>query len=262
MEIASHHIIVILAGLVAGAMNSVAGGGTILTYPALLAAGLSPIEANATSTVALLAGIVSSIGGYRKRIGSVTPWLKTFIPISLAGGLAGAILLLQTPEKTFAILAPFLIMAATVLFGFQGALQKFFNPAQRHPKNLAESRKWWFIAIAIQLLVSIYGGYFGAGIGIMMLASLSLIGFHDIHEMNTVKTVLALAINIIAAAYFVVYAPIAWINVFLLGIGALIGGYGGAIIAQKVNQKYVRLSVVVIGVMITLNLFYKQFLSQ
>lgn len=257
MEI-TPQIIVIVAGFLAGVMNSVAGGGTILTYPALLAAGLSPIEANATSTVALLAGILSSIGGYRKRIASVTPWLKTFIPISILGGLSGAILLLETPEKIFALMAPFLIMAATVLFGFQGVLQKIFNPAKRHPENLTQSRHWWILAICIQLAVSIYGGYFGAGIGIMMLASLSLIGFHDIHEMNTVKTVLALAINLIAAAYFVIFAPIAWMNVILLGIGALIGGYSGAVIAQKVNQKFVRLFIVMIGFIMTGVLFYKQ----
>jgi len=257
----SSQIIIIIAGFAAGLMNSVAGGGTILTYPALLAAGLTPIEANATSTVALLAGILSSIGGYRKRIGTVTLWLKTFIPVSVIGGLFGAVLLLQTPEKTFGILAPFLIIGATVLFGFQGLLQKIFNPTKCAPKNLEESKKWWIISIGIQLLVSIYGGYFGAGIGIMMLASLSILGFQDIHEMNTVKAILAFAINVIAAVYFILFAPIAWMNVILLACGAFTGGYLGAVIAQSVNQKFVRLFVVLIGCIITLNLFYKQFFA-
>ena len=182
------------AAAAAGAINAVAGGGTLVTFPVLLFFGTPPVVANATSTLALVIGTAGSIFGYRKHIAEVKQWLNRFVPVSLAGGLIGGILLTRTSNETFAKMVPFLILFATILFFAQGAFSRFAGLSEdQEPKHHAV-----FGAICFQFAVSIYGGYFGAGIGILMLASLGFIGLTNIHEMNGLKTVLGSLINVVA----------------------------------------------------------------
>ena len=222
-----HAAILLGAGALAGMMNAIAGGGTIVTFPSLILAGLTSIVANATSTVALLPGALSSLAGYRKRIRSVVRWLKLFAPVSLIGGLIGGILLVKTPSSLFDRFVPFLILFATILFMAHSFFSRFFASHQVQ-KGTEPSRRWIIGAMAFQLGVAIYGGYFGAGIGILMLASLGMLGFEDVHEMNTVKVVLGFMINAVAAAYFIASGLIAWTYAGIMAGGTIAGGFLGA----------------------------------
>ena len=242
------------AGFVAGVMNAIAGGGTIVTFPALIFAGISSITANATSTVALLPGTLAGVAGYRRMLPSVWKWIRLFAVVSVAGGLVGAILLTKTPERVFDRLVPFLILFATILF----TARAFFTRLLRLKPERSISRRWLVTAIGFQTLVSIYGGYFGAGIGILMLASLGMLGFEDIHEMNAVKNALAFLINVIAAAYFIYKGLIIWPAAGIVALGAITGGYSGAHFSQKVPQRAVRFCITAIGLTITAVMFYKQ----
>jgi uncharacterized protein len=249
--------ILLVAGAVAGIMNSIAGGGTIVTFPSLILAGLTSVAANATSTVALLPGTLSSFAAYRRKVSSVLRWLRLFAPVSLTGGLIGGILLVQTPASVFDRFVPFLILFATILFMANSFVGRLFN--SRHvQKGTMPSRRWIVGAVAFQFGVAVYGGYFGAGIGILMLASLGMLGFEDVHEMNTVKVVLGFMINIVAAAYFIVSGLIGWTEAGIMAAGTIAGGFLGAHYAQKVKQSTVRRLITAIGLGISAYMFYKQ----
>ena len=242
------------AGFVAGLMNAIAGGGTIVTFPALIFSGISSIGANATSTVALLPGTLAGMAGYRRILPAVWKWIRTYAAISLIGGLVGGILLTNTPEPIFNRLVPFLILFATILF----TARTFFTRIFRLEANAQTSAGWLAAGVAFQFLVSVYGGYFGAGIGILMLASLGVLGFENIHEMNAVKNVLTFLINGIAASYFILKGLIEWPAAGIVAIGAVAGGYSGAYFSQKVPQQIVRSAITIIGVSIATVLFYRQ----
>ncbi|HKC25443.1 MAG TPA: sulfite exporter TauE/SafE family protein [Thermoanaerobaculia bacterium] len=234
------------SALGAGLMNSVAGGGTLLTFPALLFLGENAITANATSTVALLPAAIGSMAGYRSEIATHKEWLRRLLLPSIVGGAAGSLLLLATPEQTFRTLAPYLVLFATLLFTAQ-ALRKTDPAKKPHPRSLA-------IAVFAQLLVAVYGGYFGAGIGILMLVILGFLGLTDIHAMNGLKNFFGLCINFVAAALFVVRGAVEWRPALLMMLGAIAGGYAGARVAKRVGQKKARWAVIVIGAGITVAL--------
>jgi uncharacterized protein len=242
------------AGFIAGLMNSIAGGGTIVSFPALIFAGISSIGANATSTVALLPGTLAGVAGYRRFVPLVWRWIRLFALVSLVGGLVGGILLTKTPERLFDRLVPFLLLFATIVF----TLRPFLAHAFRLARTATISQRWLITAIIFQSLVAIYGGYFGAGIGILMLASLGLLGFENIHEMNAVKNTLAFLINAIAAIYFVAKGLVDWPAAVIVAAGAIAGGFSGAHFSQKIPQKTVRHAVTTIGLLITAVMFYKQ----
>jgi len=251
----------VLAGFVAGVMNSIAGGGTMVTFPTLMLIGFPSIPANATNTVALLPGILSSVVGYRKNIHSIYRWLKLFAPVSLLGGLTDGILLVQTPSRLFDSFVPFLILFATILFMVQGILGRVLRLRGESAQGRLQSRRWIFGAVMFQFAVALYGGYFGAGIGILMLASLGMLGFENVHEMNTLKVMLALLINVVAAGYFIWSGLIDWAAVGIMMVGTVAGGYTGAHFAQKVPQRIVRTLISGIGLIISAVMFYKTFLS-
>jgi hypothetical protein len=183
--------------------------------------------------------------------------LRLFAPVSLVGGLIGGILLVQTPSSTFDRFVPFLILFATVLFMAHSFFSRLFASRQVL-KGAEPSRRWIIGAMAFQLGVAIYGGYFGAGIGILMLASLGMLGFEDVHEMNTVKVVLGFMINVVAAAYFIASGLIEWAEAGIMAGGTIAGGFLGAHYAQKVKQTTVRRLITVIGLGISAYMFYKQ----
>jgi uncharacterized protein len=177
--------------------------------------------------------------------------------VSTLGGLAGGILLTWTPPAFFDRLTPFLLLFATVLFTMRNVFVRLFR-IETLASQEEVTRAWLAGAVVFQFLVAVYGGYFGAGIGILMLATLGFLGFQDIHEMNALKSVLGFAINAVAAAYFVATGMVEWLAAAIVAIGAIIGGYSGAHFAQKIDQQTVRRLISVVGIGITLALFYNQ----
>jgi len=238
----------------AGMINAVAGGGTLLTFPTLLAFGTSPVMANATSTLALVIGTSGGMLGNRQHLKPVKPWLKCFVPASLLGGLIGSALLTHTSNQTFGKLVPFLILFATVLFLAQGLFRRF---AGAHLKASHPTHLWG--AIGFQFLVSIYGGYFGAGIGILMLATLGFVGMHNIYEMNTLKTILGSLINLVAAVWFIGAGLIDCPRAGIMTVGAVAGYYLGSHYSQRISPARVRQLIAAIGFIISGVTFYKQF---
>ena len=242
----------------AGVINAIAGGGTLLTFPALLFFGTAPIVANATSTLALVVGTAGSIFGFRRQWESVRGWLLRFVPVSILGGSLGSLLLTRTDDRIFARLVPFLILFATLLFLGRGAFQRFAGVARAgQPLHPADRGVW--LAIIFQFAVAVYGGYFGAGIGILMLASLGFLGLTDIHEMNALKNLLGSLINVVAAIWFVVCGLIDWPKAGVMTVGALVGYWVGAHFSQRLPQALVRHLITTIGLTISAVMFYRQF---
>jgi uncharacterized membrane protein YfcA len=242
----------------AGAMNAMAGGGTILTFPTLMFLGMPAVAANATSTVALLPGAAASMAGFRREVSENRGWLRTLFLPSLLGGVLGSILLLRTPEKTFQHLAPVLILFATILFMLRGALSKRFSPQAGVPDLSSLPPGRWLTAALLQFGVAVYGGYFGAGIGILMLALLGFLGLTDIHAMNGLKNFFNLCINSVAAGYFILKGAVSWPEAAVLAVGAVLGGYGGARFSRRIGQEKARAAVVVIGLLVTVLLAWQQ----
>lgn len=247
----------ILAAAAAGAINAVAGGGTLVTFPVLLLFGTPPVVANATSTLALVLGTAGSIFSYRSHFAMVKAWLWRFLPVSLLGGLLGGILLTRTSNESFAKLVPFLILFATVLFFAQGAFRQIAGFGDKGGGALIHRNIG--AAVAFQFLVAVYGGYFGAGIGILMLASLGYIGLTNIHEMNGLKTILGSMINLVATLWFIAAGLIDWPKALTMTVGALGGYFLGAHFAQRIPQRGVRLLITTIGFVIAAVTYYKEF---
>ena len=244
-------IVIFFAGMAAGAINSIAGGGTLISFPALVWLGRDPIVANATNAVALWPGSLAAAYGYRRELSTMKGWLLLLIVPSLLGGLLGSWLLLRTPSSVFERLVPFLILGATLLLAFQEIITRRLPPATGHRQSATIG------VFLFQLLVGIYGGYFGAGMGILMLAALGLLGLTDLHQMNGLKNILAVAINGIAAIYFALAKAVAWNDVLVMMLGSILGGYVGALLARRLGRKFVRAAVVVIGLFMTVALFLK-----
>ncbi len=247
-----------VAAAAAGMVNAVAGGGTLITFPALLAFGTPSVIANATSTLALVTGTAGGVYGYRRQIATVKPWLRRFVPVSLVGGLLGGILLTVTREAVFARMVPFLLLFATVIFLAQGMFRRFAGLTDKADAARPRHQAIW-AAVVFQFFVALYGGYFGAGIGILMLASLGFVGLTNIHEMNGLKTVLASLINLVAAAWFIFAGLIDWPKAAVMTVGALAGYFLGAHFSQSIPQQRVRQIITAIGFLISAALFYKQF---
>ena len=244
-------LLIVLAGFGAGFINALAGGGSFLTFPSLLAAGLPAIDANATSTVALFPAQVATTYAYRSTLRESLddPRIngKILAIISLVGGLAGALLLLATPESIFARSVPFLLGGATLVFAFGMVM----------PKDAAKPLLGPIGILIAQALVSIYGGYFGGGIGILMLAALTLYGLHDIVLMNSLKMLLAALMNATATAAFVLSGRIHWLEAVILSAGSIAGGFAGAHAGSRIPPLYVRLFVIVIGVVLSIYFYLK-----
>jgi len=233
----------------------VAGGGTLVTFPTLIWLGLNSVTANATSTVATWPGTLGSSWGYRQELRTIEPRLFWLMIPSVIGGLAGAWLLRFTPPAVFDRLIPYLILFATLLFMAQDPVQRALKSTDTTPDK---SRRWLAGAMIFQFFVAVYGGYFGAGIGILMLAALSVMGLTDMHQMNSLKVLLGGAINGVAVVYFVSNRMVFWRDVVLMAIGAIVGGYWGAGLARKVGGRVVRRLVVVIGFGLALSFFVRR----
>jgi uncharacterized membrane protein YfcA len=249
-------IAIFAAGVGAGVVNAVAGGGTLLSFPVLLWAGRDPIVANATNALALWPGALAGAVGFRRELAKAPRLLGLLLPPALVGGLVGGWLLLRTGSRVFSSVVPYLVLAATVLLALQRPLRRLVRAPEFADGQVHVGRRAVGL-VAGQLLVSIYGGYFGAGMGILMLASLGLYGIADIHERNGLKNVLSAVINGIAGVYFAVSGAIAWADALVLGIGAVVGGYAGAAVGRKLSRNVAELVVVGIGVAMTIALFLR-----
>jgi uncharacterized membrane protein YfcA len=241
------------AAFVAGMINSVAGGGTLVSFPTLIWVGRDPIVANVTSTIGIWPASLGAMVGFRRELGESRRWIRLLLIPSFVGGILGAVLLLRTPSRTFAVLVPYLILFATALFAAGdriGRSSSELAATGSGPRSLPT-------AVTCQFLVAVYGGYFGAGIGILMLAALSLLGLRDIHRMNCIKNALAVFINGIAAIYFSFSGRIVWSDALVMAVGAGAGGYGGAGLARALGQAFVGRAVIAIGIVMGLSLLWR-----
>ena len=241
---------------VAGIVNSMAGGGTLLTFPALLSAGLPAVTANATSTVALVPGSLSAFWGYRTEVQGERRLLAAMAVPSLMGGTLGALAADHVGDAVFAKLAPLLVLGATLLFMAQEPLRRWSSSASG-PRHGGRGLRALGAIGGFQFLVALYGGFFGAGIGILMLAALGLLGLQDIHRMNGLKNLAAVCINGLAALTFAVCGRVNWPNASCMIVGGVAGGYAGAGLARRLGQDLVRRFVVLIGLLISLYLFLR-----
>ncbi len=252
--------IVFIAAFVAGMMNSVAGGGTLITFPMLVWIGIDPIRANVTCTVALWPGSLGAMVGFRRELGDSRRWMLLLGAPSIAGGLIGAGLLLLTPSRLFASIVPFLILFATILFAAGEPINRRLALNADPPSRTERlpTRAWWTGAIVFQFVVAIYGGYFGAGMGILMLAALGLMGLTDIHQMNGLKNFFAVCINVVASVYFIASGRVEWTYALVMVVGGIAGGYGGAGLARKLGRRFVRRAVIVIGLAMAVSLLFRR----
>lgn len=250
-----HAIFLLTASIFGGALNAIAGGGSFLSFPALLLTGMPPIPANATNTVAMWTGVTASIGAYRKKLNVPMRVMAPLIGSSVVGGLVGAILLLKTPAQTFMRMLPWLMLAATLLFTFGKKLSRAKGSSVGHDASTSAI----VVATIFELFVATYGGYFGAGMGFVILAMLALIGLTDIHSMNALKTVLSSTTNGLAVLAFVIARAIYWPQAVIMLVGAMLGGYFAAHYAQRLPQSWVRAFVISLGTAMTVYFFLKAY---
>jgi uncharacterized membrane protein YfcA len=239
-------IILLLAGLWAGAQNALAGGGSFVTLPALILSGLDARSANITSTIALFPGqVTTGMAGRALVSGAERLSFKALFVISLIGGVIGALLLLATPASFFARLVPWLVLFATGVF----AWGSFFRKAPASGLALGPLQ-----AGGAQLLIALYGGYFGGGIGFLMLAALTIAGL-PVRNAGATKNVLAAVMNASAVLIFVFSHDVRWLSALVVSVGAIGGGLVGAWMLKRVNEKLLRIGVVILGVALTIGLF-------
>ena len=243
------YLLLALSAFAAGLINSVAGGGSFFTFPALVFTGVPSIIANASSTMALLPGIFASAWAYRDDFKKSEDFpFRPMLIVSLAGGIAGALLLLYTPQSTFDGMIPWLMLGATFLFTFGPRL----SPILARMVHIGP-----VALLCIQALISIYGGYFGGAIGILMLAAWTLFGLKNIHVMNANRTLLGGAMNTVAVILFVIARKIWWPQTLVMLVAAVIGGYVGARTARRANPRHIRGAVIVVSAAITIAFFLR-----
>ena len=241
------------AGVLGGAMNAVAGGGTFFVFPALMFTGVPAIPARATNTVALWPGLAASVRAFWPRL-KVTPRLLIpLVGVSLVGSVAGAVLVVRTPADTFLRLVPWLMLAATILFVLGPRLSR--SSSTGGESNLSAGR----IALAslFALVSAVYGGYFAGGIGILVLAILASLGMSDIHEMNAIKILLTTLINGVAVVTFIATRTVDWPQAFVVLAGAIPGGYFAAHYSQRLPSAWIRAFVIAVGALMTAYFFLR-----
>jgi uncharacterized protein len=245
-----HLLLLAIAAFVAGFINSIAGGGTLLTFPSLLAAQVTPVAANATSTVALVPGSFAAFWGYRRSGDGARADVAWFAVPSLFGGVLGALLVVKSGDRVFSRLVPWLLFGAVGLFMAQDPLRRWSMRRARAPHPAIPTLLQRLAVAAVQFLIAIYGGFFGAGIGILMLATMGFMGQTDIHAMNRLKNISAVAINGVAGVTFALSGQVRWPLAFVMMAAAITGGYLSANVAQKVGPIWARRGVVAIGLSI------------
>ena len=244
-------IFLFFAGALGGGINAVAGGGSFVAFPALLFTGVPPIAANATNTLALWVGTTASGRAYSQKLDIARRVMIPLVLTSVIGGLAGAFLLIKTPAQTFLHVLPWLMLGATLLFAFGKHLTGRISAGISHDATNGAVAG----ASLFELLVAVYGGYFGGGIGIVNLAMLAALGMTDIHAMNKLKVILGGVINGVATMTFIVTNAIVWPQAMVMIAGSLLGGYSTALFSQKLPQAWVKSFVILVGTAMTIYFF-------
>jgi uncharacterized membrane protein YfcA len=247
-------LLLIPTAIVAGAVNSIAGGGTFFSFPILILLGMPPLTANTTNKVGIAIASVAGVAGFRQELKIIRHHLLFYILLGTLGSVVGSYLLLTILAEQFSELVPWLMLAATCLFKFSSRLLKMLRPRNEHDK-LTGVRRW--VVGAGQFAIGVYGGFFAAGMGILMLALYELAGMKNIHEMNAVKVVVALAINVISAGVFLLSGTVNWAVAGILIVGAMIGGYYGAVFSKKISPAILRNIIVLYGAGMTVYLFVR-----
>lgn len=235
------------AAAVASVINSVAGGGSLVTFPALIASGVSPLFASATNTAALTPGGIASAWAYRRELGVRAGMSFAFAAVSALGGVSGAVLLFRTPPRAFELIVPWLVGGATLLLVFQERLMQ--KPSEARAFRPSRRAVVW-VGVGLTS-VAVYGGYFGAGIGMLTLALLGSLGSSSVHELNAMKSVIVATVNGTATVYFLATGRVELTVALVMALGATVGGYSGAALARRAKPERVRSVVVAIGCVLT-----------
>jgi uncharacterized membrane protein YfcA len=250
-------VLLFFMAIIAGTLNSVAGGGSFFTVPTMIFSGILPVQANTTSTLGLWTGTAASIGAYRRELAQVRiKLIILLVSTSIIGGILGAMLLLHTSQKNFVALLPYSLLISSLLFFFSGPITK-----RLHAHTIEEKTQLPVFTMlgfaAAQFIISIYSSYFGGGAGILMLATLTLMGMKNIHSMNALKALLSASTNGVAVITFIIANAVVWPQAISLIVGAIIGGYSGANFARKIEQKWIRCFVIVMGFTMTIYFFVR-----
>ena len=244
-----HIALLVLGGLGAGIINGVAGGGSLISFPLLLALGYPALTANVTNTVGIWPGYAGGAAGFRQEISGQRERLVRLSPVAVLGGIAGAILLLTTPSSTFKSLAPWLVLGASLLFALQPLLRRALVDSAHHPPRTRP-----LLLAGGTFAASVYGGYFGAGLGVMLLAILGLALPDSIVRTSGLRTALSILANGVAAIVFLIHGGLAWAAVGLLAAGSLVGGWIGARVAKAIPATALRIAVIAVGLATTIKL--------
>ncbi len=243
------------AGFISSALNAIVGGGAFVAFPALIFLGIPPISANATMTVSLWPGTLASLWAQRRELLANTRLLPLFLPLALLGGGIGAILVVNMSNQNFARIVPYMLLVAAILFTWKAQI---INMARRFPIRTDNgSSAYWLIIAILQLLLTIYGGFFGAGMGIMYMAFLGIIGMHNMHEANAVRNSTTACLNSVATIVFIISGNVVWSHMALMCVGAISGGYFCANYARRLPSEWIRKAVIVTAWIMTLYFFYK-----
>lgn len=249
-------LLLAVAGVAAGAVNAIAGGGSLITFPSLIAIGLPSVDANVTNSVAVFPGYVSSVAGSRADLAGQRQRVWATVPVAVVGSAAGCALLLLTPARVFEVVVPFLVLAAAATLAFQERLRALVG----HPRSMPPRRA----AVTLQCVVfagAVYGGYFGAALGVMYVAALALILDEPLKRINALKNVLSATVGLVTVLVFAVFAGVDWAAVATLAPATIVGGYAGARLARRLPQRTLRYVIVAFGTAIGLLLLYRAFVG-
>jgi uncharacterized membrane protein YfcA len=251
----THALFLFFAAAIAGTLNALAGGGSFVAFPALLFVGLPAVQANATNTVALWPGLAASLLAYLKKLNAPARLLIPLLVTSLAGGWAGAMLLLHTPQQTFMRLVPWLLLSGTLLFAFGNRIRAIAGSTTVIDDLRQLSLRAIVVTSIVELPVAVYGGYFGAGVGFILLGMLAGMGMRDVNAMGALRTLLAAAINAAAVVTFILAGAVLWRQCTVMIVGAFTGGWFGARYAMRSDPRKVRAAVITIGLAMTAYFF-------
>jgi uncharacterized membrane protein YfcA len=246
--------LLVVAGVAAGGVNAIAGGGSLITFPTLIGIGVPPVAANVTNSVAVCPGYVSSVLGSRADLAGQGRLLRTTIPTGALGAVVGCVLLLATPARAFEVIVPFLVLSAAAALAFQDQLRGLVG----HPRAMSSSRR----AASVRAMVfigSVYGGYFGAALGVMLVAALALVLDESLNRINALKNVFSATVGVVTVVVFAIFGPVNWAAVLTLVPATIIGGYAGARLARRLPARLLRVVIVSLGTAIGLLLLWRAF---
>ncbi|MEV6847397.1 sulfite exporter TauE/SafE family protein [Actinoplanes sp. NPDC051411] len=249
-----HYVLLVLAGIAAGTVNAIAGGGSLITFPSLIATGLPTVDANVTNSVSVFPGYVSSVFGSRADLAGQGARVRAIVPTSLIGSIGGCALLLLTPARAFEVIVPFLVLGAAFVLAFQDRLRALVG----HPREMSPRRATWTLQ-GVVLVGAIYGGYFGAALGVMYVAALALILDEPLKRINALKNVLSTAVGLVTVIVFAIFANVHWGAALTLAPATILGGYAGAKVARRLPPRVLRYLIVTFGTVVGLILLYRAF---